>query len=74
MPDAPQLPEQIRGRSFLTVQALSTDGPQEELIDTVRRAGEVRNDVTGPTSRRRLSLPPPANPRTRRPGAAHRWR
>lgn len=50
MPDAPQLPEQIRGRSFLTVQALSTDGPQEELIDTVRRAGEVRSDVTGPTS------------------------
>ncbi|MBT2494378.1 FAD-binding oxidoreductase [Microbacterium sp. ISL-59] len=50
MPDAPQLPEQIRGRSFLTVQALSTDGPQDELIDTVRRAGEVRRDITGPTS------------------------
>lgn len=50
MPDAPQLPEQIRGRSFLTVQLLSTDGPQEELVDTVRRAGEVRRDITGPTS------------------------
>ena len=50
MPDAPQLPEEIRGRSFLTVQALSVDGPQEALIDAVRRAGVVRSDVTGPTS------------------------
>ena len=50
MPDAPELPEQIRGRSFLTVQALSTDGPQDELVDTVRRAGEVRREITGPTS------------------------
>ena len=50
MPDAPELPEQIRGRSFLTVQVLSTDGPQDELVDTVRRAGEVRREITGPTS------------------------
>ncbi|WP_051667864.1 MULTISPECIES: FAD-binding oxidoreductase [unclassified Microbacterium] len=50
MPDAPQLPEEIRGRSFLTVQALSADGPQEELIDTIRRAGTVRREITGPTS------------------------
>lgn len=50
MPDAPQLPEEIRGRSFLTVQALSTDGPHDELIDAVRRAGTVRGDRTGPTS------------------------
>jgi FAD/FMN-containing dehydrogenase len=50
MPDAPQLPEEIRGRSFLTVQALSTNGPQEELIDAVRRAGHVRRETTGPTS------------------------
>lgn len=50
MPDAPQLPAEIRGRSFLTVQALSTEGPQEALIDTVRRAGTVRDETTGPTS------------------------
>ncbi|KJL18446.1 Mitomycin radical oxidase [Microbacterium oxydans] len=50
MPDAPELPEQIRGRSFLTVQVLSTDGPEDELVDTVRRAGEVRREITGPTS------------------------
>ncbi|WP_447948168.1 FAD-binding oxidoreductase [Microbacterium maritypicum] len=50
MPDSPQLPEEIRGRSFLTVQALSADGPQEELIDTIRRAGTVRREITGPTS------------------------
>ncbi|PRB19094.1 FAD-binding oxidoreductase [Microbacterium sp. MYb62] len=50
MPDAPQLPEEIRGRSFVTVQALSTEGPQERQIDAVRRAGEVRRDITGPTS------------------------
>ncbi|MBO0979555.1 FAD-binding oxidoreductase [Microbacterium sp. SD291] len=50
MPDAPQLPEEIRGRSFLTVQALSADGAAEELIDRVRRAGSVRREVSGPTS------------------------
>lgn len=50
MPDSPQLPEEIRGRSFLTVQALSADGPQEELIDTIRRVGTVRREITGPTS------------------------
>jgi FAD/FMN-containing dehydrogenase len=50
MPDAPQLPEEIRGRSFLTLQALSTDGPHEDWIDAVRRAGTVRRDITGPTT------------------------
>ena len=50
MPDAPQLPEEIRGRSFLTVQLLSTDGPQQELVEVVRRAGTVRREITGPTS------------------------
>ena len=50
MPDAPQLPEEIRGRSFLTVQALSTDGAAEGLIDGIRRAGTVRREVSGPTS------------------------
>ncbi|MFK3679426.1 FAD-binding oxidoreductase [Microbacterium sp. NPDC090218] len=50
MPDAPQLPDEIRGRSFLTVQALSTDGPKESWIDAVRAAGTVRREITGPTS------------------------
>ena len=50
MPDVPELPEEIRGRSFLTVQALSTDGPHDALVDRVRRAGTVRREIVGPTS------------------------
>lgn len=50
MPDVPQLPEAIRGRSFVTVQAISTDGPVDDLLDRVRRAGVVRQETTGPTS------------------------
>lgn len=50
MPDAPQLPEEVRGRSFLTVQALSTIGAADELIGQVRRAGTVRREASGSTS------------------------
>ncbi|GAT72850.1 FAD-binding oxidoreductase [Microbacterium hydrocarbonoxydans] len=50
MPDAPQLPEEIRGRSFLTVQALSVDGSADALVDRVRRAGAVRREIAGATS------------------------
>ncbi len=50
MPDAPQLPEAIRGRSFLEVQALSVDGDASALIDRVRGAGTVQRDTTGSTS------------------------
>ncbi len=50
MPDAPQLPEEIRGRSFLGVQALSVDGSAETLVDRVRRAGAVRREIAGATS------------------------
>ncbi|WP_435744247.1 FAD-binding oxidoreductase [Microbacterium sp. PMB16] len=50
MPDVPQLPEAIRGRSFLDVQALSVDGSADDLIDRVRRAGTVLREVSGPTS------------------------
>lgn len=50
MPDVPQLPEAIRGLSFLTVQALSTDGSSEVLIDRLRHAGRVQREVSGSTS------------------------
>jgi len=50
MPDAPMLPEEIRGRSFLAVQALSSDGPAEAFLDAVRRAAPVRREIVGPTS------------------------
>ncbi|MFJ4224840.1 FAD-binding oxidoreductase [Microbacterium sp. NPDC089695] len=50
MPDVPQLPDEIRGRSFLTVQMLTTDGPASDLMDRVRRAGAVRQETSGPTS------------------------
>jgi len=50
LPDAPQLPEEIRGRSFLTVQALSADGAAEDLLAPVRGAGRVQREVSGATS------------------------
>ncbi|KJL30829.1 FAD-binding oxidoreductase [Microbacterium azadirachtae] len=50
MPDAPMLPEAIRGKSYVTVQALSSDGAAEALLDGVRRAGTVQRETAGPTS------------------------
>lgn len=50
MPDAPMLPEELRGRSFVTVQALSTDGDAEEHLSVIRRAAQVQREVLGPTS------------------------
>ncbi len=50
MPDAPMLPEAIRGRSFFTVEALSADGAAHDLLDRVRRAGAVQHETSGPTS------------------------
>lgn len=55
MPDVPQLPEEIRGRSFFTVQALSTNGPAELLVSALGRAGTVQREVSGPTSPRLIS-------------------
>lgn len=55
MPDAPQLPEEIRGRSFLSVQALSTDGAADALLDRVRRAGTVQRELSGATSPRAIA-------------------
>lgn len=55
MPDAPQLPAEIRGRSFLTVQALSTHGPADALIDRIRAAGAVQHDMTGATTPRTIA-------------------
>lgn len=50
MPDAPELPAEIRGRSFLTVQVLSVDGPPDAVVDRIRAAGTVQREVSGPTS------------------------
>lgn len=55
MPDAPQLPPEIRGQSFVMVQALSTDGSAEPLLGAIRAAGAVRRDQSGPTSPALLS-------------------
>lgn len=54
MPDSPQLPEQIRGRSFLTVQALSTAGDPAPLLARVRSSGELLSESNGPSSPGRL--------------------
>ena len=50
MPDAPMLPEEIRGRSFLTVQSLSSDGPADDFLDALRRSATVQRELVGPTS------------------------
>lgn len=50
MPDAPQLPAAIRGKSFFTVQALSTAGDAGAHLAGVRRAGALRSESAGPTS------------------------
>lgn len=55
MPDVPQLPEEIRGRSFITVQALSTNGAFDDLLEGVSRAGTVRRSVSGATSPRTIA-------------------
>lgn len=55
MPDVPQLPEEIRGRSFLTVQALSTNGPADRLVSRLGLAGTVQREVSGPTSPRLIA-------------------
>ncbi len=55
MPDVPQLPDEIRGRSFLTVQTLSTDGSAEHLMSRVGRAAAVQREASGPTSPRALA-------------------
>ncbi|WP_052679149.1 FAD-binding oxidoreductase [Microbacterium oxydans] len=50
LPDAPQLPTEIRGQSFLSVQAPSVDGAAEALLEPVRRAAALRRAQAGSTS------------------------
>lgn len=50
MPDAPVLPEELRGQSFITVQGLTTDGPSDRLLDAMRAVGSASRETTGPTS------------------------
>lgn len=50
MPDAPMLPPEIRGQSFVTVQALSVHGDAGALLAGVRAAAVARRDVSGVTS------------------------
>lgn len=50
LPDAPQLPEQIRGRSFLNMEALAVDESALALLDGIRGAGRVLREHVGTTS------------------------
>lgn len=50
MPDAPQLPEAIRGKSFVTVQLISTAGPADDLLERVRSVAPVQQEAVGETS------------------------
>ncbi|MHC9044927.1 FAD-binding oxidoreductase [Microbacterium saperdae] len=55
MPDAPPLPPEIRGQSFVMVQAVSVDGSADSFLGAIRSAGAVRRDQSGPTSPALLS-------------------
>ncbi|WEK59569.1 MAG: FAD-binding oxidoreductase [Candidatus Microbacterium colombiense] len=55
MPDVPQLPPEIRGRSFVTVQALSVAGDADALLRALRSSATARREVVGATSPARLS-------------------
>ncbi len=50
MPDVPLLPPEIRGQSFVTVQAVSTQGSADTLLGAIRSAGAVRREQSGLTS------------------------
>ncbi|GEK78784.1 FAD-binding oxidoreductase [Agrococcus baldri] len=50
MPDAPMLPEAVRGRSFVTVEALALDEAALAVLDGVRRAAAPQHEQLGPTS------------------------
>ncbi|MFK4760386.1 FAD-binding oxidoreductase [Microbacterium sp. ZW T5_45] len=50
MPDAPQLPDAIRGKSFLTVQALSTAGEAAALLGALRAVPGLIAESSGPSS------------------------
>ncbi|SFS15915.1 FAD/FMN-containing dehydrogenase [Agrococcus baldri] len=50
MPDAPMLPEAVRGRSFVTVEALALSQDDLEALDAVRSAAAPQHEHFGPTS------------------------
>lgn len=55
MPDAPQLPDAIRGKSFVTVQLISTAGPVDDVLARVRAAAPVSRETVGETSPARVA-------------------
>lgn len=50
MPDAPQLPEAIRGRSFIDVQVLSVGAAADDVVDMLCAVGTARREISGTTS------------------------
>ncbi|WAC65609.1 hypothetical protein OVA14_09695 [Agrococcus sp. SL85] len=50
MPDAPQLPEAVRGRTLLSIEALAADEAALAWLDGVRAAAEPERDEVGPTT------------------------
>lgn len=50
MPDAPMLPEAVRGKSFVTVEALGLSAADLGALDAVRAAATPQHEQLGPTS------------------------
>lgn len=50
MPDAPMLPEAVRGTSFVTVEALALSQGELDVLDAVRAAAAPQREQYGPTS------------------------
>ncbi|HET8866905.1 MAG TPA: FAD-dependent oxidoreductase [Agrococcus sp.] len=50
MPDAPMLPEAVRGKSFVTVEALALSEAGLAVLDAMRAAATPQHEQLGPTS------------------------
>lgn len=50
MPDAPMLPEAVRGRSFVSVEALALSETDLAVLETLRAAAMPEHEQVGPTT------------------------
>ncbi|MCH1882740.1 FAD-binding oxidoreductase [Agrococcus sp. ARC_14] len=50
MPDAPMLPEAVRGKSFVSVEALALTESDLTALDAVRAAASPQHEQVGPTT------------------------
>lgn len=56
MPDAPQVPEPVRGRTLLTIEALGPDEASLAFLDGVRAATTPEMDAVAPTTQLQMAM------------------